>query len=105
MPNISAIIQAKPSVGQAYIGASKAYLREKQIDDAIKVLEEVSSRNTSYNEVMLELISLYNLKADEGDATTLEEAARAINILRENGVEIARILSRWSRSSISPLIR
>ena len=82
-----AIIQAKPSVGAAYIGASKAYLADKQIDEAIKVLEEVSSRNTSYNDVMLELISLYNLKADEGDATTLENAARAIEVLRENGVE------------------
>ncbi len=82
-----AIIQSKPSVGSAYIGASKAYLYEKQIDDAIKVLEEVSSRNTSYNEVMLELISLYNLKADESDPTKLEQAARAISVLRENGVE------------------
>ncbi len=82
-----AIIQAKPGIGQAYIGASKAYLQDKQVDNAIKVLEDVSSRNTSYNEVMLELIQLYNLKADEGDATTLEEAARAINVLRENGVE------------------
>ncbi len=81
------IIQSKPAIGQAYIGASKAYLQDKQIDQAIKVLEEVSSRNTSYNEVMLELISLYNLKADEGDASTLDEAARAINVLRENGVE------------------
>ncbi len=83
----SAIIQSKPSVGQAYIGASKAYLQDQQIENAIKVLEDVSSRNTSYNEVMLELISLYNLKADEGDAATLEKAARAINVLRENGVE------------------
>lgn len=82
-----AIIQSKPSVGQAYIGASKAYLASKQIDEAIKVLEEVSSRNTSYNEVMLELISLYNLKAGEGNATTLEQAAQALNVLGENGVE------------------
>jgi hypothetical protein len=36
---------------------------------------------------MLELISLYNLKADEGNASTLEQASRAINVLRENGVE------------------
>ena len=82
-----AIIQSKPSIGAAYIGASKAYLADKQVDAAIKVLEEVSSRNTSYNDVMLELISLYNLKADEGNATTLENAARAIEVLRENGVE------------------
>jgi serine/threonine protein kinase len=82
-----AIIQSKPSIGQAYIGASKAYLADNQVDEAIKILEEVSSRNTSYNEVMLELISLYNLKADEGNAATLEEAARAITVLRENGVE------------------
>ncbi|MBI1258204.1 MAG: tetratricopeptide repeat protein [Chloroflexi bacterium] len=82
-----AIIQAKPSVGAAYIGASKAYLADKQVDAAIKVLEDVSSRNTSYNDVMLELISLYNLKADEGDATTLDNAARAVETLRENGVE------------------
>lgn len=82
-----AIIQAKPSVGQAYIGASKAYLASKQVDEAIKVLEEVSSRNTSYNEVMLELISLYNLKAGEGSAETLEQAAQALNVLEENGVE------------------
>ncbi|MEP7291439.1 MAG: tetratricopeptide repeat protein, partial [Chloroflexota bacterium] len=82
-----AIIQSRPSVGQAYIGASKAYLSSKQIDEAIKVLEEVSSRNTSYNEVMLELISLYNLKAGEGDAATLEQAARALNVLGESGIE------------------
>jgi len=82
-----AIMQSKPSVGAAYIGASKAYLSDQKIDDAIRVLEEVSSRNTSYNDVMLELISLYNLKADEGNAATLDNAARAISVLRENGVE------------------
>ncbi|MDX2159991.1 MAG: tetratricopeptide repeat protein [bacterium] len=82
-----AIIQARPNVGQAYIGASKAYLFQKQIDEAIKVLEEVSSRNSSYNEVMLELIALYNTKAQEGSAEALEEAARAINVLRESGIE------------------
>ncbi len=32
------IIQAKPSVGQAYLGASRAYLSNKQLEDAIKVL-------------------------------------------------------------------
>ncbi len=85
-----AIISANPSVGQAYIGASKAYLTGKKIDDAIRVLEEVSSRNTSYNDVMIELIALYNEKALTGTATseaTLENAARAINVLSENGVE------------------
>ncbi len=82
-----AIIQAKPSVGQAYLGASKAYLSSKQLDDAIKVLQDVSSRNTSYNEVMLELIELYNQKALEGVSDSLEQAARAIATLRENGVE------------------
>lgn len=81
------IIQAKPSVGQAYIGASKAYLANQQLENAIKVLESVSSRNTSYNEVMLELISLYNEKALNGTPESLEQAARAISVLRENGVE------------------
>ncbi len=87
IPEYRAIIQSKPSVGQAYIGASKAYLSEKQIDNAIKVLEEVSTRNTSYNDVMLELISLYNQKAKAGDLMTLDQAARAISVLHENGVE------------------
>jgi tetratricopeptide (TPR) repeat protein len=82
-----AVIQAKPSVGQAYVGAAKAYLANQQIDDAIQVLETVSSRNTSYNEVMLELISLYNLKAGEGSTDTLEQAARALDVLRQNGIE------------------
>lgn len=82
-----AIIQAKPSIGQAYIGASKAYLFDNEIDKAIEVLEEVSSRNTSYNDVMLELIDLYNQKARGGSENTLEQAARAVNVLRENGVE------------------
>lgn len=82
-----AIIQSKPSVGQAYIGASKAYLYENRVDEAIAVLEEVSSRNTSYNDVMLELIALYNQKATGGQASTLEQAARAIEVLQENGVE------------------
>jgi tetratricopeptide (TPR) repeat protein len=82
-----AIIQAKPSVGQAYIGASKAYLSSQQLEEAIKVLESVSSRNTSYNEVMLELIDLYNQKALNGAADSLEQAARAIEVLQENGVE------------------
>ncbi|MBK8030582.1 MAG: tetratricopeptide repeat protein [Chloroflexi bacterium] len=82
-----AIINSKPSIGQAYIGASKAYLYEKQVDEAIGVLEEVSSRNTSYNDVLLELIALYNQKATDGDVAKLEQAAQAINVLRENGVE------------------
>ncbi|MBZ0287539.1 MAG: tetratricopeptide repeat protein, partial [Anaerolineae bacterium] len=82
-----AIIQARPSVGAAYIGASKAYLFIDQLENAIKVLEEVSTRNTSYNEVMLELIALYNQKAMKGDTASLEQAARAINVLQESGVE------------------
>lgn len=82
-----AIIQANPSVGQAYIGAAKAYLFSDQIDNAIEVLETVSSRNTSYNDVMMELIALYNSKALQADEKTLEQAARAISVLRENGVE------------------
>ncbi len=82
-----AIIQAKPSVGSAYIGASKAYLASKQLDNAIKVLEDVSSRNASYNDVLLELIALYNEKAQIGDVKSLEQAARAIDVLQENGVE------------------
>jgi Flp pilus assembly protein TadD len=82
-----AIIQSKPNVGPAYIGASKAYLTDNQLNEAIQVLEEVSSRNTSYNEVMLELITLYNQKALQGDVNSLEQAARAINVLEENGVE------------------
>lgn len=82
-----AIIQSKPSVGQAYIGASKAFLYENRVDEAIDVLEDVSSRNTSYNDVLLELIALYNQKATDGDAAKLEQAAQAINVLRENGVE------------------
>jgi tetratricopeptide (TPR) repeat protein len=82
-----AIINSKPSIGQAYIGASKAYLYEKKVDEAIGVLEEVSSRNTSYNDVLLELIALYNQKATDGDVAKLEQAAQAINVLRENGVE------------------
>ena len=82
-----AIIQAKPSVGQAYLGASKAYLAGKQLDEAIQVLQDVSSRNTSYNEVLLELIELYNDKALAGDATSLDQASHAISTLQENGVE------------------
>jgi serine/threonine protein kinase len=82
-----AIIQAKPSVGPAYIGASKTYLSNNQVDEAIDVLETVSSRNTSYNEVLLELIDLYNQKAVNGDVPSLEQAARAIDVLEENGVE------------------
>ncbi len=82
-----AIIQAKPSVGPAYIGASKTYLSNNQVDEAIDVLETVSSRNTSYNEVLLELIDLYNQKAISGDIASLEQAARAIDVLEENGVE------------------
>jgi serine/threonine protein kinase len=82
-----AIIQSKPNVGPAYIGASKAYLSDNQLEQAIQVLEEVSSRNTSYNDVMLELITLYNQKALQGDINSLEQAARAINVLEENGVE------------------
>ncbi len=82
-----AIIQAKPSVGQAYLGASKAYLAGKQLDEAIQVLQDVSSRNTSYNDVLLELIELYNDKALAGDATSLDQASHAISTLQENGVE------------------
>lgn len=82
-----AIIQAKPAVGSAYIGASKAYLAADKGHEAIKILEEVNSRNTSYNEVMLELIALYNEKALSGDAKGLEQAAQAIIVLKENGAE------------------
>jgi len=57
------------------------------VDQAIDVLEEVSSRNTSYNDVLLELIALYNQKATDGAVSQLEQAAQAINVLRENGVE------------------
>ncbi len=81
------IIQARPSVGQAYLGASRAYLSNKQLEDAIKVLESVSSRNTSYNEVMMDLIALYNERAMNGTPESLEQAARAIDVLQENGVE------------------
>ncbi|MFN8531514.1 MAG: tetratricopeptide repeat protein [Anaerolineae bacterium] len=81
------IINSRPNVGAAYIGASKAFLAEKRVDDAIQVLEEVSTRNTSYNDVMLELISLYNEKAQNGDSSTLEAASRAVRVLRDNGVE------------------
>ena len=81
------IIQARPSVGQAYLGASKAYLAGQQLDNAIQVLQDVSSRNTSYNEVLLELIELYNEKALNGDPASLDQAARAISTLQENGVE------------------
>jgi tetratricopeptide (TPR) repeat protein/RNA polymerase subunit RPABC4/transcription elongation factor Spt4 len=82
-----AIIQSKPNIGPAYIGASKTYLSQNQIDEAIRVLETVSSRNTSYNEVLLELIDLYNHKAVNGDISSLEQASRAIDVLEENGVE------------------
>src|SRR5262249_4026994 len=82
-----AIIQANRSTGPAYIGASKTYLASNQVDEAIHVLETVSSRNTSYNEVLLELIDLYNQKAVDGDPSSLEQAARAIDVLQENGVE------------------
>ncbi|MEP7289722.1 MAG: tetratricopeptide repeat protein [Chloroflexota bacterium] len=82
-----AVIQAKPSVGPAYIGASKAYLSSNELDNAINILQVVSSRNTSYNEVMLELIGLYNQKALQGNVESLEQASRAIATLQENGVE------------------
>lgn len=82
-----AIIQAKPNIGSAYLGASKAYLSNSQLDDAIKVLQDVSSRNTSYNDVLMELIGLYNQKAVQGNVESLEQAARAIGTLHDNGVE------------------
>lgn len=82
-----AIIQAKPNVGSAYLGASKAYLANSQLDDAIQVLQVVSSRNASYNEVVMELILLYNQKALQGDVQSLDQAARAIGVLRDNGVD------------------
>lgn len=88
-----AIIQSRPSVGAAYIGASKAYLASKNADKAVEILEEVSSRNTSYNDVMLELIGLYSQQALNGDVQGLANAARAITILKENGVE-SRIFFR-----------
>ncbi len=81
-----AIIHARPSTGSAYLGASKAYLLDNQLEKAIDVLEEVNSRNTSYNDVILELIALYTQQAQK-DIKGLEQAARAITILRENGVE------------------
>jgi serine/threonine protein kinase len=82
-----AIIQAKPSVGAAYLGVSKAYVLDKQIDEAIKILQMVSSRNASFNEVQMELIQLYNDKASNGSAESLDFAARAIETLQDNGVE------------------
>jgi serine/threonine protein kinase len=88
-----AIIQSRPAVGAAYIGASKAFLASKKTENAIKILEEVSSRNTSYNDVMLELIGLYNQTAMSGKEEGLAQAARAITILKENGVE-SRIFFR-----------
>jgi serine/threonine protein kinase len=81
------IITAKPNVGPAYIGASRAYLSNKRLADAIQVLEEVSARNASYNDVMLELIGLYNQRALEGQPESLEQAAHAITVLQDNGVE------------------
>lgn len=81
------IIQAKPNIGPAYIGASKAFVANKEVDNAIKVLEDVSSRNASYNDVLGELIGLYNEKALTGKAETLDQAARAITVLHDNGVE------------------
>ncbi len=51
------------------------------------MLEDVSSRNTSYNDVMLDLINLYNQKAMQGSVDNLDQAARAIGVLHENGVE------------------
>jgi tetratricopeptide (TPR) repeat protein len=81
------IITAKPGIGPAYIGASKAYLSDKKLDDAIQVLEDVSSRNASYNEVMMELIGLYNQRALAGKPESLDQASRAISVLLENGVE------------------
>jgi serine/threonine-protein kinase PknG len=87
-----AIIHARPSTGAAYLGASKAYLLNQQLGKAIGVLEEVNSRNTSYNDVMLELIALYTQQAQK-DVKGLEQAARAITVLRQNGVE-SRIFYR-----------
>jgi tetratricopeptide (TPR) repeat protein len=82
-----AIIQSKPHIGPAYVGASKAYLGNGQLDNAIKVLEDVSSRNASYNDVLIELVDLYNQRAAQGDLGCLEQAARAIDVLRQNGVD------------------
>ncbi len=81
------IITAKPNVGPAYIGASRAYLSDKKLDDAIQVLEDVSARNASYNDVLMELIGLYNQKALTGKPESLDQAARAISVLQDNGVE------------------
>lgn len=87
-----AIIHARPSTGAAYLGASKAYLLNQQLEKAIGVLEEVNNRNTSYNDVMLELIALYTQQAQK-DVKGLEQAGRAITVLRQNGVE-SRIFYR-----------
>jgi tetratricopeptide (TPR) repeat protein len=84
-----AIIQSKPNIGPAYLGASKAYLATDQLDSAIKVLEDVSSRNASYNEVLSELVGLYTQRALQGSPTALESAARAIDTLHQNGLENA----------------
>lgn len=82
-----AIIKAKPSIGAAYLGASKAYLGNGEVDQAITILEEVSTRNTSYNEVVLELIALYNDKALQANAGALEQSAHAITVLQQAGLE------------------
>jgi serine/threonine protein kinase len=82
-----AIIQSRPNVGPAYIGASRALLSSQKLDDAIHILESVSSRNASYNDVMMDLIGLYNQKALSGKPESLDQAARAIAVLQENSVE------------------
>jgi len=82
-----AIIQSKPNVGAAYIGAAKSYVAMDETPDAIQILETVGSRNASYNEVLLELITLYNQRALAGQPTSLDQSARAIDALHENGVE------------------
>ncbi len=82
-----AVIQARPSVGLAYLGVSKSYVLNGQADEAINILQVVSSRNASYNEVQMELIQLFNGKVQNGDLQSLDLAARAIETLRDNGVE------------------
>jgi serine/threonine protein kinase len=82
-----AIIQARPNVGAAYLGASKAWLVADDVEKAIAILEQVSSRNTSYNEVLMELIKLYTRIAMQGTSKPMLSAARAIVTLNDNGVE------------------
>ncbi|NJR12699.1 tetratricopeptide repeat protein, partial [bacterium] len=88
-----AIIQARPHRWRGLSGRIQSVIcYAQQLEKAIAILEDVNSRNTSYNDVMLELVALYTQQAQK-HVKGLEQASRAITVLRQSGVE-SRIFYR-----------